>query len=122
MDVDLVTQFRRCQETVECLKQQQLLDLLAWGDGEGGDWGWGVDGSEIDQEEDVWEDWEIAEFERRWAENPDAREVAITVLPVTSPGAELNNVRPGDVTSPFVTSEERQKCPSPIQQDVEARV
>lgn len=60
MDATLVTQFRRCQETIETLKQQR--DAV-W-DGEGSDWGWGYgcggDGSEFDEDEEAWEDWEIA--------------------------------------------------------------
>ena len=58
MDTALMTQFRRCQESIESLKQQH--NEMTCGDGEGGEWGWGLDGSEFDEEEEAWEDWEIA--------------------------------------------------------------
>ena len=60
MDTALMTQFRRCQDTIESLKQQQQHSEMTWGEGEGGEWGWGLDGSEFDEEEEAWEDWEIA--------------------------------------------------------------
>lgn len=51
-----MSQFRRCHDTIESLKQQQRE---AW-EGEGSECGWEPEGSEFDEEEEAWEDWEIA--------------------------------------------------------------
>ena len=60
----------------------------------------------------------VTEFERKWAENPDAKELDITLLPANT-DASKTDVTTNDVSSPRV-SDNGKKSPSPLKQDVEA--
>ncbi|XP_025091475.1 uncharacterized protein LOC112562427 isoform X3 [Pomacea canaliculata] len=124
MDATLVTQFRRCQETIETLKQQR--DAV-W-DGEGSDWGWGYgcggDGSEFDEDEEAWEDWEIAEFEKKWAEDPNAKEIDIILPPTktTSPSGVSCATELNTTTASSDTTNNQSDSSPVIKQDVEVTV
>nr|KAG5688771.1 hypothetical protein BaRGS_030640 [Batillaria attramentaria] len=113
MDTALMTQFRRCQDTIESLKQQRDA---AWDN----DWWWGADGSEFDEEEEAWEDWEIAEFERKWAENPDAKELEIKLTPAATATSKKEVVPEDSNLSPPSKNRSCRTPPSPVMQDVEA--
>lgn len=127
MDTALMTQFRRCQDTIESLKQQQRD--AAWDN----EWWWGADGSEFDEEEEAWEDWEIAEFERKWAENPDAKEIEIKLVPATAHAStgikdvatnQANLTPLSDKNGPTSPTAKRngQTSPATVKQDVEVTV
>ncbi|XP_071144140.1 uncharacterized protein [Mytilus edulis] len=57
-DKVLLSQLKRCHDTIEDLKKQRSQNPH----------------SEDDEEDGHWEDWEIAEFEKRYAENPELAE------------------------------------------------
>lgn len=59
-DKVLLSQLKRCHDTIEDLKKQRSQNPSS--------------DAEEDDEEGHWEDWEIAEFEKRYAENPELAE------------------------------------------------
>ncbi|KAK7469956.1 hypothetical protein BaRGS_00036060, partial [Batillaria attramentaria] len=97
MDTALMTQFRRCQDTIESLKQQRDA---AWDN----DWWWGADGK----------------FERKWAENPDAKELEIKLTPAATATSKKEVVPEDSNLSPPSKNRSCRTPPSPVMQDVEA--
>lgn len=66
-DKVLLSQLKQCHDTIEDLKKQRSQN------------------SDDEEEEGHWEDWEIAEFEKRYAENPELAEDLFNLKAKKSP-------------------------------------